>query len=48
VSDHLVGLQVSIEEEVAGLDLIEHGEASYEWPGVTAGMASSGTAHPNL
>jgi Amt family ammonium transporter len=48
VTDHLVGLQVSIEEEVAGLDLIEHGEASYEWPGVTAGMTSSGTAHPVL
>jgi Amt family ammonium transporter len=47
VTDRLVGLQVSLEEEVAGLDLIEHGEAGYEWPGVTAGMASSSTAHPN-
>lgn len=43
-TDRVVGLQVSLEDEVAGLDLAEHGEASYEWPGVTAGVAS--TAHP--
>jgi Amt family ammonium transporter len=47
VTDRLVGLRVSLEDEVAGLDLTEHGEASYEWPGVTAGMASFGTSHPN-
>lgn len=43
-TDRVVGLQVSLEDEVAGLDLAEHGEASYEWPGVTAGVAS--TANP--
>jgi Amt family ammonium transporter len=37
VTDHVVGLQVSLEEETAGLDLGEHGEVGYEWPGTTVG-----------
>jgi Amt family ammonium transporter len=42
LTDRVVGLQVSPEEEEAGLDLAEHGEASYEWPGV--GATSNGVA----
>jgi Amt family ammonium transporter len=42
LTDRFVGLQVSPEEEEAGLDLAEHGEASYEWPGV--GATSNGVA----
>jgi ammonium transporter, Amt family len=42
VTDRVVGLQVSPEEEEAGLDLAEHGEASYEWPAF--GAASNGMA----
>jgi Amt family ammonium transporter len=40
VTDHAVGLQVSPEEETAGLDLIEHGEAGYEWEGAIAGTSA--------
>jgi Amt family ammonium transporter len=40
VTDHVVGLQVTPEEEQAGLDLGEHGEAGYEWPGATVGAST--------
>jgi Amt family ammonium transporter len=33
VTDKVVGLKVSEEEEEAGLDLSEHGEHSYDWSG---------------
>ncbi len=32
VTDHLVGLRVSADEEATGLDRSEHAEAGYEWP----------------
>jgi len=32
VTDHVVGLRVTPEEEDAGLDLSEHDELGYEWP----------------
>ena len=35
VTDRTVGLRVGDEEEVAGLDIGEHGETAYEWPWTT-------------
>jgi Amt family ammonium transporter len=40
VTDHVVGLQVSPEEEAAGLDLGELAENGYERSAATAGLAS--------
>jgi len=37
-TDHVVGLQVSPEEEAAGLDLSEHAEAGYEWPAASVDL----------
>ena len=41
-TDHTVGLQVSPEEEQTGLDLSEHGESSYQFPGVGPVMSGDG------
>jgi Amt family ammonium transporter len=40
-TDHVVGLQVSPEEEAAGLDLSEHAETGYEWPAALIDMTSA-------
>ncbi len=40
-TDHVVGLQVSPEEEAAGLDLGEHAETGYEWPAALVDMTSA-------
>jgi len=32
VTDHTVGLRVTAEEQVQGLDMGEHAEAAYVWP----------------
>jgi Amt family ammonium transporter len=46
-TDHMVGLQVSPEEEAAGLDLSEHAETGYEWPAASVDMTGdSMTASP--
>jgi Amt family ammonium transporter len=44
VTDHLVGLEVGPDEEQVGLDLGEHGEVGYEWPGATAGATVTTSA----
>jgi ammonium transporter, Amt family len=43
VTDRVVGLKVSPEEEEAGLDLAEHGEGSYDWsvPGLLAAVGAA-------
>jgi Amt family ammonium transporter len=49
VTDHTVGLQVSADEEQAGLDLSEHAELAYQTAPdlTTAGMAATpGTPAP--
>jgi ammonium transporter, Amt family len=42
ITDKLVGLRVSPDEEAEGLDLGEHGESAYEEPGSVADLAASG------
>jgi ammonium transporter, Amt family len=44
VTDHLVGLQVSSEDEAAGLDLSEHAETAYARPDATADLTRDTTA----
>jgi ammonium transporter, Amt family len=44
VTDHVVGLQVSPEEEAAGLDLGEHGETGYEWPAAPVDLTGDSMA----
>jgi Amt family ammonium transporter len=43
VTDRVVGLKVSPEEEEAGLDWAEHGEGSYDWsvPGLLAAVGAA-------
>ena len=41
-TDHTVGLQVSAEDEEAGLDLSEHGEPGYQPVVAAVGAASDG------
>ncbi len=43
VTDHVVGLQVSSEDEAVGLDLSEHAEKGYEPSGATADLTRAGT-----
>jgi ammonium transporter, Amt family len=40
VTDHVVGLQVSPEDEATGLDLSEHAETAYQRPEAAASMTS--------
>jgi ammonium transporter, Amt family len=40
VTDRVVGLKVSLADEEAGLDLSEHAEVSYGWPGGLVDMTS--------
>jgi Amt family ammonium transporter len=47
LTDHLVGLRVTPEEESAGLDRSQHGEASYEWPAGSGDMVgATGSGSP--
>jgi len=41
ITDKTVGLRVSAEDQLAGLDVSEHAEVGYEW--ITEEIASSGT-----
>ncbi|HTW20009.1 MAG TPA: ammonium transporter [Mycobacteriales bacterium] len=41
ITDHLVGLQVTPEDEQTGLDLSEHGESSYLWPDSGLGVGAT-------
>jgi ammonium transporter, Amt family len=43
LTDHVVGLKVSPEDEETGLDFSEHGEGSYDWS-VPAMLAAANTA----
>jgi len=49
VTDKVVGLKVSPEDEAAGLDLSEHGEPAYEFPAavLVAGPSASTAAGPS-
>ncbi len=42
VTDHIVGLKVSPEEEEAGLDYVEHGESSYGWAASAVPASANG------
>jgi len=44
VTDHVIGLQVSPDDEATGLDLTEHAEAGYQRPGATTDMTSDSMA----
>jgi len=43
ITDQAVGLRVTPEEEAAGLDIGEHGEVGYEWPGDIVHLVGAGT-----
>jgi ammonium transporter, Amt family len=47
VTDKVVGLRVSPEEEAAGLDLSEHGEPAYEFPVAVLAGEPSASAEPS-
>jgi Amt family ammonium transporter len=47
VTDKVVGLRVSPEDEAAGLDLSEHGEPAYEFPPAVLVAGPSASAEPS-
>ena len=48
VTDKVVGLKVSPEDEAAGLDLSEHGEPAYEFPPAVLVSGPSASAEPSV
>jgi Amt family ammonium transporter len=46
VTDKAVGLRVSPDEERAGLDVSEHAEVAYEWPGDIVHPAGASAEEP--